>query len=168
VSCYAKPSNKKSGTRFFPKTTNQKEMRDWHHIKVVWSINLERRASENKDSVCTKCLNRFREKDNQEGWVNSLDLPSSESRKGPLQRTQCINANLLQPCPTGILESLLMFLLLAQLYNKVSNLPTENVKIKPLSPQHLVSLLGDSWPIQDDGLFPSQNLKISEAKIVGP
>jgi hypothetical protein len=50
VSCYAKPSNKKSGTRIFPKTTNQKEMRDWHHIKVVWSINLERRASEYKDS----------------------------------------------------------------------------------------------------------------------
>jgi hypothetical protein len=29
VSCYAKPSNKKSGTRIFPKTTHQKEMRDW-------------------------------------------------------------------------------------------------------------------------------------------
>jgi hypothetical protein len=31
-----------------------------------------------------------------------------------------------------------------------------------------VRLFGDSWPIQDDGLFPSPNLKISEAKIVGP
>jgi hypothetical protein len=145
VSCYAKPSNKKSGTRIFPKTTNQKEIRDWHHIKVVWSINLERRASEYKDSVCTKCLNTFRKtKIIKKVGVNSLDLPSSESRKGPLQGTQCINANLLQPCPTGILESLLMFLLLAPLYNKVSNLPTENVKIKPLSPQHLVSLFGDS------------------------
>ncbi len=34
---------------------------------VVWSIHVERTANKDKTSVCTKCLNTFRNTDNQEG-----------------------------------------------------------------------------------------------------
>jgi hypothetical protein len=58
------PATRNPAPEFFQKLPIK---RRWHHIMVVWSIHVERTANKDKTSVCTKCLNTFRNTDNQEG-----------------------------------------------------------------------------------------------------